>query len=131
MTPPPQYSGWALPPDVRTALLAALRHADVPPAHPVVVCDHVTHAYPDTAPAFWVGEVAVTGHVADDRVQVLTVTVDGATVRPDGRTYHLTYSHRPGIHPADSNRLLASGAGVAPLPAPFWVPAVPFLRDDR
>ncbi|PTQ10273.1 hypothetical protein CLG96_11405 [Sphingomonas oleivorans] len=82
--------GWALDPAERVALLARF-----PPAYPDIVADHVTLAantsghtpLPDEQEGEIVGE-------SDDGagVQTMIVRIGGMTDRPDGGTYHITWS---------------------------------------
>ncbi len=93
--------GRLLHPDDREKLLAA-----IPPAYPRVVARHVAlegGAPPDfplrgEAAGFVVG-------AADDGagVQALVVEIGGATRRPDGSTYHVTWSLAPGREAVESN----------------------------
>lgn len=52
----------------------------------------------------------VVGHIdSGDGLEALVVAVDGDTTRPDGKTYHITWSLTPGKYkPVDSNSLLES-----------------------
>jgi hypothetical protein len=61
-------------------------------------------------------------------VQALVVEVDGTTVRPDGRVYHLTYSLAPGAEAVESNDLLADPSTSVHQVGPIPVPTAPFLR---
>lgn len=99
-----RYLGWALCPDDRAALLLRF-----PPAYPRVVADHVTLRYgvPAGAPLPIETEGVVVG-LADDGtgVQALVVEINGGVTRPDGATYHVTWSLGAGRRPAESNALL-------------------------
>ncbi len=94
-------AGWLLHPDDRDRLLAAF-----PPAYPRVVAHHVTLKagvrpyYP--LPCGTEGSVL---GVADDGagVQALVVEIGGTTRRPDGSTYHVTWSLAPGRDAVESN----------------------------
>jgi hypothetical protein len=82
--------GWKLPDESRAALLALFR-----PVYPDVVADHVTlqsGVHPATPlPDATSGEVI---GVADDGsgVQALVVRIGNTSERPDGGTYHITWS---------------------------------------
>lgn len=54
----------------------------------------------------------VVGYACNDEgIEALVVEVDGTTVRPDGKTYHITWSldREAGFKPVKSNDLIASG----------------------
>lgn len=111
---PRPYSGWALA--SRSRLLGVLAANGLPPRYSTVDAEHVTHRFPDDRFAPPVTSAAIVGWVADDGLEAFVVEVDGTTVRPDGGTYHLTYSYEPGRAPAESNELLTGG----------WEPVGPF-----
>lgn len=98
------YIGWALHPQDREALLKAF-----PPAYSKVVADHVTLSLTgltkDGLPKARSGEVV---GITDDGagVQALVVRIEGTTDRPDGSTYHLTWSLGPGRRAVESNDVL-------------------------
>lgn len=78
--------GWKLDPGSRGPLLERFL-----PTWPVPIADHVTLPGTETPPP--PAEVVIVGEANDGAgVQALVVTVDGTTVRPDGGTYHLTWS---------------------------------------
>jgi hypothetical protein len=84
------YVGWALPGAERARLLALF-----PPAYPDLVADHVTlaHGVGRGHPLPAARRARVVGAVDDGAgLQALVVEIDGATRRPDGSTYHLTWS---------------------------------------
>ena len=41
-----------------------------------------------------------------DGIEALVVSIDGTTERPDGETYHITWSHTDGRSAKDSKRLV-------------------------
>ncbi|MCR0982104.1 hypothetical protein [Roseomonas populi] len=96
--------GWLLPEEERGPLLAL-----VPPRYPRVVAHHVTlkpgvrrdHPLPGETAGRVVG-------VADDSkgVQALVVEIGGSTRRPDGSTWHVTWSLGPGRKPVESNDVI-------------------------
>ncbi len=93
--------GPLLHPEDRDSLLTAF-----PPAYPRVVAHHVT-LKAGVRPGFRLPgdtEGSVVG-VADDGagVQALVVEIGGTTRRPDGSTYHVTWSLAPGRKAAESN----------------------------
>jgi hypothetical protein len=98
------YTGWLLPADERERLLARF-----PPRYAEVVAHHVTQKFGDVEappPTETAGEVV---GEADDGlgVQALVVRIGGTTDRPDGSTYHITWSLAPGREAYESNRVIA------------------------
>ena len=109
------YTGWLLDPRDREALLERF-----PPRYPEVVAHHVTQKFGDRAaqpPSETHGEVV---GEADDGlgVQALVVRIAGSTDRPDGSTYHVTWSLGPGRQAKESNAVIAR-RGWTRLPAPI------------
>ena len=97
-------TGWKLPETERELLLRRF-----PPSYENVVADHVTlrvGATPQTPlPARPSAEVI--GRADDGRgLECLVVALDGTTDRPDGSTYHITWSLGPGREARESNDLL-------------------------
>ncbi len=96
--------GWKLDRQERDALLARF-----PPLWPDVIADHVTlqsgtdAALPPSVRATIVGEVS-----DGDGLQAMVVAIDHATDRPDGSTYHITWSidRAMGRTPVESNRVI-------------------------
>jgi hypothetical protein len=96
------YLGWELNESDRNRLLALF-----PPKYPDVVAHHITGQFgvsedtPPPEPATFV----VVG-ITEDRglLQTLVVSVNGNTTRPDGETYHVTWSldRAAGAKPKDS-----------------------------
>ena len=97
-------AGWLLHPEDRNGLLAVF-----PPAYPEVVAHHVTlrSGVPQDFPLPTETEGFVVG-VADDSagVQALVVEIGGTTRRPDGSTYHITWSLGPGRRAVESNDVI-------------------------
>jgi hypothetical protein len=100
------YTAYVLTDEARDMLLEKF-----PPKYSKVIAHHVTVEFgvpvdsevPDEAEVKIVGE-ADTG----DGLQALVAMVDGSTRRPDGGTYHVTWSLEPDRYkPVDSNQLLA------------------------
>ena len=109
--------GWKLDRGERAALLERFE-----PRYPNVVADHVTLARGarDT-PLPEEVDAEVVGRIDDGQgVEALVVAVGGSTDRPDGSTYHITWSLGPGRQAKESNDVLAKGAWL-PLrePAPL------------
>ena len=94
-------TGWKLPPDERKRLLDRF-----PPRYANVIADHVTlqvggTELPPEPKARIVGR-ADDGH----GLECLVAELDGTTDRPDGSTFHITWSLGPGRRPVESNDLL-------------------------
>ncbi|WJY19880.1 hypothetical protein QQS45_06610 [Alteriqipengyuania flavescens] len=120
--------GWRLPRDERERLLARF-----PPVWPDIIADHVTldadasaeRALSETR----AGEVV--GHVNDgEGLQALVVAIDGTPRRPDGSTYHITWSldRERGREAKDSNAVLAN-RDWDKLDLPFRIDLVPARLD--
>ena len=104
MAKPGTVTGWKLPTDERSMLLDRF-----PPKYENVIADHVTlrvGASPRT-PLPRRPEARVVGR-ADDGISLecLVVELDGTTERPDGSTYHITWSLGPGRKARESNDVL-------------------------
>jgi hypothetical protein len=98
------FIGWALDRSQREALLARF-----PPRYPNVVADHVTLKFGD-AEAKLPGETSgeIVGEADDGQgVQAMVVRIGGTTDRPDGSTYHITWSLGPGRQAKESNDVIA------------------------
>ena len=96
--------GWKLDRDQRRTLLRQF-----PPQFETVIADHVTlrsKAADDAPlPEERIGEII--GRVSDDAgVEAMVVTIDGTTNRPDGSSYHITWSLADGRHARESNDVL-------------------------
>ena len=114
--------GWKLDRDQRKELLQQF-----PPRYRNVVADHVTlrsrasrgAALPDEA----VGEIV--GRADDGRgVEALVVSIGGTTDRPDGSTYHITWSLEDGRRAKESNDVIRAG-GFDPYDLPMPVKLLP------
>lgn len=118
------YTGWLLNPDDRRALLKRF-----PPHYPEAVAHHVTLKFGDRAahpPRATEGEIV---GVADDGqgVQAMVVRIGGTTDRPDGSTYHITWSLGPGRQARESNEVIARcGWTWLPEPLPVRLEPTPF-----
>jgi hypothetical protein len=86
-----------------------------------VICHHVTVRFgvPKDEKPPPPARLCIVGYVCDASLEALVVSVDGATTRPDGMTYHITLSldRTQGRKPADSNALIAKAgwSAVEPL----------------
>ena len=104
MARPGTVTGWKLPRDEREMLLQRFE-----PKYDNVIADHVTlrtGATPDT-PLPRRPEARIVGRADDGRsLECLVVELDGTTGRPDGSTYHITWSLGPGRLARQSNDVL-------------------------
>jgi hypothetical protein len=95
--------GWKLDREQRRALLEQFEpHYDEP------VADHVTlEVKAQSKPLPVTVESAIVGRSDDGQgVQVMIVSIDGTTDRPDGSTYHITWSLAPGRQAKESNDVI-------------------------
>lgn len=120
--------GWKLDPEQRTALLDRL-----PPAWPEVVADHITlksgTAADDPLPD--ATEAEIVGSIDDgEGLQAMVVSIDGATDRPGGGTYHITWSldRGRGRKAVQSNDVIAT-RGWQPLAEPIALHIEPARFD--
>jgi hypothetical protein len=122
MAKPGTVIGWNLPPDERELLIERF-----PPKYENVVANHVTlrtGATPAT-PLPRKPEARIVGRADDGRsLECLVVELDGTTDRPDGSTYHITWSLGPTRRARESNDVLRD-QGWDPLPAPIPVELEP------
>src|SRR4051812_45949957 len=123
MARPGTVTGWKLPTDMRTALLERF-----PPKYAQVVADHVTlrvGANAATPLPRKPQNARIVGRADDgDSLECMVVELDGTTDRPDGSTYHITWSLGPGRKARESNDLLRE-QGWQHLPAPIDVSLEP------
>jgi hypothetical protein len=113
------YNGWELPEGERSRLLSLF-----PAVYPDVVAHHITRTFGVTEDEPLPEETqAVVVGIANDgeRVQALVCEVGGTTTRPDGKTYHVTWSldREQGAKPAMSNDVIREKKWDA-------VPRIPF-----
>jgi hypothetical protein len=98
-------TGWKLPEVERELLLRRF-----PPKYENVVADHVTlrvGATPDTPLPEKPASSNVVGRADDgESLECLVVEMDGTTERPDGSTYHITWSLGPDRRARESNDVL-------------------------
>ncbi|RYD64491.1 MAG: hypothetical protein EOP83_09585 [Verrucomicrobiaceae bacterium] len=101
------YNGWAMDVGERDRFLVQF-----PPLYPNVIAHHVTHQFNvgEADPRPGTPEAYVVGWIDDPElyVQALVIEINGTTVRPDGLTYHLTWSndHSKGARAKHSNDAL-------------------------
>ena len=101
MTKAGDTKGWKLDRAEREQLLQRF-----PPAYDQTVADHVT-IKPDSPELPGGVKAAIVGRTDDERgVEAMVVTIDGTVDRPDGSTYHITWSLGPGRKAKESNDVL-------------------------
>ena len=101
-------NGWKLTRECRAALLE--RH---PPRYAQAVADHVTFKGPNGEdehdPPAPVRSARIVGRADDGAgVEALVVEIDGETLRPDGGTWHVTWSLAEGRSARESNDVIAT-----------------------
>ena len=125
MAKPGTVTGWKLDRSEREQLLERF-----PPRYGEVIADHVTLRTGADSETPLPREVAarIVGRADDgDSLECLVVELDGTTDRPDGSTYHITWSLGPGRKARESNDVLRergwdhidAPVGVALKPARF------------
>jgi hypothetical protein len=112
----PGFIGWALDPRQREELLKRF-----PPRYPRAVADHVTLKFgDDQAPRPTETSGEIMGEADDGAgVQAMVVRIGGTIDRPDGSTYHITWSLAEGRKAKESNDVIAERgwkAFEAPIP---------------
>jgi hypothetical protein len=122
MARPGTVTGWKLPRDERERLLERFA-----PKYENVIADHVTlrtGATPAT-PLPRKPDARIVGRADDAKsLECLVVELDGTTDRPDGSTYHITWSLGPGRKARESNDVLR-GQGWSPIGEPIPVELEP------
>jgi len=104
MAKPGTVTGWKLPEVERELLLRRF-----PPKYENVIADHVTLRTGATSrtPLPGMPSAQVIGRADDsESLECLVVELDGTTDRPDGSTYHITWSLGPGREARESNDVL-------------------------
>jgi hypothetical protein len=114
-----QVVGWLLDEAERKALLARF-----PPLYTDVIAHHVTLQAnaPAKAPLPAEAEAEIVGEADDGRgLQALVVRVGDTTRRPDGGTYHITWSldRSRGRKPVHSNDVIGTQGWTACTPVPI------------
>jgi hypothetical protein len=119
MSKPGTVTGWKLPRDERDRLLEHF-----PPKYENVIADHVTlrvGANAHTPLPRKPGTARMLGRADDgEGVECFAVELDGTTDRPDGSTYHITWSLGPGRKARESNDVLRD-QGFDRLPVPVEI----------
>jgi hypothetical protein len=114
--------GWKVDEADREALLRRF-----PPRYGNVVADHVTLKSKVSAgsPLPPLVDAEILGRADDGSgVEAMVVAVDGGSDRPDGGTYHITWSLGPGRRAQESNDVIARH-GWERLPEPVAVKLTP------
>ena len=122
MAKPGTVTGWKLPREEREQLLARF-----PPKYANVIADHVTLRTDATSatPLPRKVDARVVGRADDgESLECLVVALGGTTDRPDGSTYHITWSLGPRREARESNDLLRE-QGWEHLPAPIDIELEP------
>ena len=123
MAKPGSVTGWKLPREERDVLLERF-----PPRYENAVADHVTlrvGATPETPLPRVPAAARIVGRADDgSSLECLVVEMDGTTDRPDGSTYHITWSLGAHRKARESNDVLRE-LGWDPLPAPIDVTLEP------
>ena len=108
--------GWKLHKGEREELLARF-----PPRYPTAVADHVTLERSEEPLPLEVS-AEIVGHADDGAgVEAMVVTIDGTTDRPDGSTFHITWSLADGRRARESNDVLRDRGWAAIDPVPVTV----------
>lgn len=101
MAKPGTVTGWLLDEGEREQLLK-----DHPPRYSQTVAHHVTLEVGGKNIPREV-KASIVGSIDDEQgVEAMVVTIDGTVDRPDGSTYHITWSLEPGRHARESNDVL-------------------------
>jgi hypothetical protein len=103
MAKPGTVIGWKLDRDERDKLLERF-----PPRYANPAADHVTlETKAEKKPLPMQVEARIVGRTDDgEGVEAMVVTIDGTTDRPDGSTYHITWSLADGRRARESNDVL-------------------------
>ncbi len=86
----------------------------IPTRYPKKIAHHVTHKFPaqheELPPKITSAQIIAEYWDDEMGVQAVEVMLDGSTIRPDGKTYHITWSLDPakGAKPVMSNQLIAN-----------------------
>jgi hypothetical protein len=123
MARPGTVTGWKLPRDEREQLLQRFA-----PKYAYVIADHVTlrtGATPKTPLPREPRTARIVGRADDGQsLECMVVELDGTTGRPDGSTYHITWSLGPDRKARESNDVIRD-QGWKPIPAPIDVTLEP------
>ena len=103
MARPGTVIGWKVNREHRAALLELF-----PARYPQAVADHVTlETEAAGKPLPKEVDAEIVGRADDSRgVEAMVVAIDGTTDRPDGSTFHITWSLSPGRQARESNDVI-------------------------
>lgn len=103
MAKPGSVIGWKLDHGERDALLGRF-----PPRYSEAIADHVTLATDaESRPLPPPSRAEILGRADDgEGVEAMVVAFDGSTDRPDGSTFHITWSLAPGRRARESNDVI-------------------------
>jgi len=103
MAKPGSVIGWKLDRGERDALLTRF-----PPRYEQAVADHVTLATSaQSKPLPGAVSAEILGRADDEAgVETMVVALDGSTDRPNGSTFHITWSLSPGRRARESNDVI-------------------------
>lgn len=103
MAKPGSVIGWNMDRFERAALLARFG-----PRYATPIADHVTlETEAGDKPLPPEVEAEILGRADDDAgVEAMVVAIDGTTDRPDGSTFHITWSLGPGRRAGESNDVI-------------------------
>src|SRR5918993_5177033 len=103
MARPGTVIGWKLDREQRAQLLERF-----PPRYAEAVADHVTlETNAEAKPLPPEVRAAILGRADDgEGVEAMVVALDGSTGRPDGSTFHITWSLGPGRRAKESNDVI-------------------------
>ena len=122
MKPPRVFVGWTVAAAERAELLKRFA-----PRYAEVVADHVTLKLGQTIKLPTETEGLIVGEADDgEGVQAMVVEIGGTTDRPDGSTYHMTWSLGPGREAKESNDVIRE-RGWRPLAQPVSVRLEPHV----
>jgi hypothetical protein len=108
--------GWKLDRSERGQLLDRF-----PPRYAEAVADHVTLERSEEPLPLDVS-AEIVGHADDGAgVEAMVVAIDGTSDRPDGSTFHITWSLGPGREAKESNDVLRERGWTAIDPVPVTV----------
>ena len=117
-------TGWKLEEEERRLLLERF-----PPRWPDVLADHITLDAQARAqdPLPVARKAEIVGNISDGAgLEAMVVAIDGTTARPDGSSYHITWSldRSRGRKPVESNQVIAV-RGWHPLVKPIPIRIIP------
>ena len=103
MAKPGSVIGWKVDRGEREQLIERF-----PPRYAEAVADHVTlETNAESKPLPPEVSARIVGRADDDAgVEAMVVTIDGTSARPDGSTFHITWSLGPGRRARESNDVL-------------------------